>query len=353
MGLIRPFIPEDAPRVAALRRKAFPHSEHATSESLASYLERLFFHNPWRDDGFPSLVYLDAAGRLAGFLGVVPRRAMYQGQMIRVAVSTQLMVDPAERGLAGVQLVKTFLAGRQDLSFADLATDGSRRIWEGLGGQASLVQSLYWTEPLRPSRYWTGVWSERRALRAPLLAIRPLCWAADTLAAERRPPSGLLGGDLTPATMAQSLPDLLRGLALRPDYDETSTHWLLEQLAAKRGLGALRGVALRDTAAALVGWYLYYANERGIGQIVQVAARKDWYGDVLDWMFHDAWRRGLTALTGRLEPALLGPLGERRMVFTRRGPWVLVHSNRRELQAALHRGDAFLSRLEGEWWMSF
>jgi hypothetical protein len=31
----------------------------------------------------------------------------------------------------------------------------------------------------------------------------------------------------------------------------------------------------------------------------------------------------------------------------------MVHSNKPELLHAIHRGDAFLTRLEGEWWMRF
>jgi hypothetical protein len=31
----------------------------------------------------------------------------------------------------------------------------------------------------------------------------------------------------------------------------------------------------------------------------------------------------------------------------------LVHSRDPEIMAAIHRGEAFLSRLEGEWWLRF
>jgi hypothetical protein len=31
----------------------------------------------------------------------------------------------------------------------------------------------------------------------------------------------------------------------------------------------------------------------------------------------------------------------------------LYHSSRPEVAAAIERGDAFLSRLDGEWWLSF
>jgi hypothetical protein len=37
-------------------------------------------------------------------------------------------------------------------------------------------------------------------------------------------------------------------------------------------------------------------------------------------------------------------------VFTNRGTHMQAHSRRKELIQALYSGDAFLSRLEGEWW---
>jgi hypothetical protein len=40
-------------------------------------------------------------------------------------------------------------------------------------------------------------------------------------------------------------------------------------------------------------------------------------------------------------------------LFHGRGSPVLVHSRRRELVDAVRCGDAFLTRLDGEWWMSF
>jgi len=32
---------------------------------------------------------------------------------------------------------------------------------------------------------------------------------------------------------------------------------------------------------------------------------------------------------------------------------VLLHSENTDVRMAVHRGDAFLSRLEGEWWLQF
>ena len=263
------------------------------------------------------------------------------------------MVDPASRGLGGVQLVKAFLSGPQDLSFADLANDVSRRLWEGLGGFVSIVHSLYWTQPLRPARFNAAKSAHGLVARSLATGWRPVSWAIDRLSASWHPVDGLQGTPLTATVMATHADEVFDCTGLRAEYDERSTEWLLRQVAARRDLGELRGVALRDPQGTVVGWHLYYVNAGGVGQVVQVAARKERYGDVLDSLFYDAWQRGLTALSGRLESPLLAALGERGRGYDRQGPWALVHSPRADVLAAMQRGDAHLSRLDGEWWMSF
>ena len=353
MGRIRQFAPDDIPAVVALRRKAFRHSERPSADDLGAYLEEIFFRNPWRDEAIPSLIYANATGAIVGFIGVVPRPAMFQDQPIRVAVGTQLMVDPDSRGLVGVALVKAFLSGPQDLSFADLASDVSRRLWEALGGAVSLVQSLHWTQPLRPGRFHAGQLAQRLHARALAWALRPVSWAVDGLIARWPLAQGLLEAPLTPTLMAAHLPDVLAHATLRPRYDKGSLRWLLDQLAATGKRGELHGVAARGVDGALVGWYLYYANAGGVGQVVQVAARRERAGDVLQCLFHHAWEQGVVALAGRVEPGLLAALGAQGALLSRDGPWVLLQSEHPELLAAIHSGDGFLSRLDGEWWMSF
>ncbi len=353
MGHIRQFAPDDIPAIVALRRRTFEQSERPTADDLSGYLERIFFRNPWCNEGIPSLVYRNGAGEIAGFMGVVARPATFQNRPIRVAVGTQLMVDPGARGLAGVALVKAFLSGPQDLSLADVANDASRRLWEALGGTVSLVQSLHWTQPLRPTRFYAGRVAQRLRARALAWGLRPVAWAVDGLTARWPPARGLQEAPLTPALMAAHLPDLLGQVALQLQYDEGSLRWLLDQLTATQTRGELRGVAVRSSDGSLVGWYLYYANAGGVGQVVQVVARQGQRADVLQCLFHHAWEQGLVALQGRLEAELLPALGARGVLLARDGPWVLIQSQCPELSAAIHRGDASLSRLDGEWWMSF
>ncbi len=250
MGSIRPFAPDDIPAVVALRRKAFQHSAHPTAEALSDYLEEVFFRNPWRDAALGSLVYVDAQGRIVGFLGVVPRQATFQGQPIRVAVGTQLMVDRDARGLASFELMKAFLSGPQDLAFSDVANDLSRRMWEALGGGPSLLQSLHWTQPLRRGRFYTGLLAQRLRVRGLGWGLRPLSWAVDALAGGWASAHGLEEVPLTPTLMAAHLPELLGHVKLRPRYDEGSLRWLLDHLVTTGRRGELHRVAVRSADGA-------------------------------------------------------------------------------------------------------
>jgi hypothetical protein len=74
---------------------------------------------------------------------------------------------------------------------------------------------------------------------------------------------------------------------------------------------------------------------------------------VLDHLFQHAWRRGSAAIEGRMEPRLARVLGQRHCLFHSTSAFALIHSRDAQTLGALARGDAFFSRLEGEWWMRF
>ena len=87
--------------------------------------------------------------------------------------------------------------------------------------------------------------------------------------------------------------------------------------------------------------------------MLQIHAHEDAEREVLDHLFHHAWRRGAAAIEGRMEPRLARMLGQRHCLFHSTRAFALIHSRDAELLGALARGDAFFSRLEGEWWMRF
>src|SRR3989441_6710357 len=98
----------------------------------------------------------------------------------------------------------------------------------------------------------------------------------------------------------------------------------------------------------------YCLNAGGTGEVIQVAARRSAEKTVLRFLFWDAWRHGAWALAGRVEPWLVDALGGANWAILRwLHQWTLVHSPRPEILHAIERGDALLSHLDGEWWLSF
>ena len=87
--------------------------------------------------------------------------------------------------------------------------------------------------------------------------------------------------------------------------------------------------------------------------MVQIAARRATAPLVLSHLLHDGWRAGGVAIAGRFDPGLADVFAASGQSFGRLGPYMLIHSARPELMLAIEQGDAFLSRLEGEWWLSF
>ncbi len=324
MATLRILAEDDVPAVVALFERVYPEHRWASQAACESYFREMLFDNPWRDPELPSWV-AEEDGRIAGFQAVLPQRMLLRGRPIRVAVGCQFMVDPDRRhSLTALQLMKAWISGPQDLALADGASELSRRMWTGLGGAAPVLYNLHWTRPLRPARYVLWLLEERSAFSSFLMAM-----------------------------MLAHLPEVLNGNSLHPVYDARSLAWLLEQAARKTRHGALRARAVFNGKRRLIGWFLYYVNPGRMSEVVQIAARDGSFGRVLQRLLVDAWRHGATAVRGRLDPHFVQELSDRHCWLRTEGTWTLVHSRHADVMAAIQRGEAFLSRLEGEWWLRF
>jgi hypothetical protein len=354
-GFICAFGELDLDQVVELYRRVFAEASSFSSQQLKERFRNILLENPWYDPSLPSFVY-KKEGKIVGFLGVLVRRMVLGQKPIRVAVSSHYMVDPASRTtLAGVELMRAFLAGPQDVCLAE-AGEASRRIWEGLGGTTSLVYSLDWTRILRPSHY--AVYQmKKRGLPLQLAWIgRSFGTFADMLA-NRLKYSPFRQTEQGPQEELSN-EDLLRGISgfprqsgLRPQYDEYSLNWLLDVLGRKTALGKLQKMAVRNANQELIGWYLYYLKPGGVSRVLQVIARPGSFENVLRHLFYHAWRRGVVALVGRVEPHHLRDLSANHCMLNC-SSWMLLHARRPELLEALHRDDAFFTPLEGEFWIS-
>jgi len=193
---------------------------------------------------------------------------------------------------------------------------------------------------------------------APLaLGARPLCSLVDSIAARTPhnpfhlfPPK--TGESLNGEAPAECLLNFSGGDSLRPEYTRPSLQWLLDKVAEKRRHGVFQKVVVRD-GERLLGGALYYLRRGGVSQVIQITASRESFHTVLDHLFYHAWRHEATALAGRLEPRFLREFSARQCLFQCEGPWVLIHARKPELLEPIHRGDANLTRLDGEWWMRF
>jgi len=360
MATVRVLGEGDVPAAAALFARVYPQHRWHSPSACEDYFREMLFDNPWCDPELSSWV-AEQDGHIIGMQAVMPRPMRFRGRPLRVAVSCQFVVDPDKRrSLVALQLMKAYLSGPQDLSLADGANDQSRRLWIGLGGTAPLLYSLHWTRPLRPARYALSLLQEHAVLPPPLaFALRPVCALADALAVRLRQnrffrePADVVEETLDPATMLSHLPDVMDRSALRPVYDVRSLAWLLDQTGRKKRHGTLRARAVLNSERQLIGWYLYYLQPNAVSEVVQLAALDGSFDQVLQRLLADAWRHDATAVCGRLDPCHAQELSTRHSWFRREGPWTLVHSRHADLMAAINRGDAFLSRLEGEWWLRF
>lgn len=357
MSLIRAATIDDVPAIASMRMRSFRHTHHSTLESLGAYLREIFFENPWGREVLPSILYQDADGRPIGFLGLMPRPMLFAGRRILGASISTFVVDPDCRGRGiGRELMARCFAGPQDLTWGDVANDATRAIWQSLGGRTAWLYNLYWTRALRPLRSASATWLERRPGFVASLAVRPFAALVDPVVArmpgvpQRIPaPAGLLQA-LGDRTIAEHADGLLADYALHPGYSEAALQWLMRHVTALP-LGALNRILVRHPDGSLAGWFIYFVNPRGTAQVVQLVASEHARALVLEQLVRHAWAAGVVTLAGRLDPHLLPFMSTRGFCLARSDPWVVVHSRHADVIDAFQNGDAFMSRLEGEWWM--
>jgi len=357
MGQVDRCTPEDVPAVADLHAKRFFGSETASSDGLRNYYRTLFFDNPWYDDQLPPLVYR-TNGRVTGFLGVVPRRMQLGQQTLRLVILHRLLVAPdVDSPMAAFQLVREALAAPQDLMIADGANDKGRKILERSGASVSPIYSLKWLRPLRPAAFALNMLGKRRpSLGLIARTARPFGSLADAVAC-RLPASPFAlaapeteGRALDIDTLLAGLDEFSRGHTLRPQYDRSSLHWLLDVLKDNHHRGDFQSIGIFDADHRFIGLALYYLDAHNIAEVMLLASRDSTRDAVLQHLMYHAWRSGAVGLMGRFEPKFLQAFSNQDCLM-KAGDWAFLHARDREIIHIVNQGEAFISTLEGELWM--
>jgi len=350
---VRPCTPDDMPAVAGLFQRTFRDARVAAPASLASYLRELYFAHPWRDPALASKVFV-SDGAVRGFIGILPLRLAFRGATLRAAVAGSLMVDnPQENPLAGARLLRAYLSGPQDVSFSDSANAVSIGMWERLGGKTVPSESMEWVRAFRPFATAVALAAE---LAPPVRFARPIASVADGFASlfsrdlfGLQPAGAAADAEPNDDELIGLIPELASAYEVRPAWDAATLRWILGHAADKNRHGPTVRRIVRGKDGRPLGCYIYYGRRGGVAWVLQLLARPDAIGRVLDHLFASAFARGCVAVRGRSQACLLDPLQRRHCLFFQRSATV-VHSHDAELVAAIRGGDALVTGLGGDAW---
>lgn len=362
MSAIRPIRDADIEAVAALFQEVFRNPATPPPPSLAAYLRWHYLGMPGCDPEIAPLVHAEPDGRVTGFIGLNAQTMDWSGRTVRAGIASALMVsDGAGDKLAGARLVKAALAGPQDITLTETATDVSARMW--VGARAALLPqySLDWIRVLRPGSYLVDLAASRLGA-ARFLA--PLGRGLDRVSGRRAADAGLnwsglpdgwvgQGGlaatEIDAAAFAALVGPLSEQFALRPAWSEGQLDTLLACARQKPDWGALVLAAANTRGGKPVGAFAYYVRPGQVCRVLQVLALPGQAGPVLDCLLGDALRRGVVALRGRTQPALLEAMLGRRVAFVNEAS-SLVHSRDERLVEACRGGELFFNGIAGEYW---
>ena len=362
MSDIRPLTIADVPAVAGLFQKIFRNSDRSPPSALLDYLRRLYLEAPGYDPEVAPLVHVNDSGRISGFVGVNALPMSYKGRPLRAAICGSLMVEDRENDpMAGARLLKAFLAGPQDLSFSETASEVSTQMWTRLRGIVLPQYSLDWMRVLRPASFALELVSHRiGAVRA----LRPLAGAVDerfrgkirrgdlrwsAVAKEASLPGTLQVADIDAEFFGALFAPLTRQFAVQPAWTEDQFDNILRDAIQKPEFGEPIFAAVKTRTGAPVGAFFYHMKPGGTARVLQLLSLPGQAGPVLDCLIDHAAARGAVALRGRTQPALLEAMMGRRIGFVHAASTV-VHSRDEELVDAFRNAQGFVNGLAGENW---
>jgi hypothetical protein len=362
MSKIRGLESSDIPALSKMFQRVFRDPKVEATETLSRYLRHFYLDAPGQDMGMPSLVHIDDSGEMNGFIGVTGLPMVHEGRQLRAAICGSLMVERRETDpMAGARLLKAFLAGPQDLSLSETASEVSASMWQRLKGKALPQYSLDWLRIIRPAGFCVEL-SRSRIGAARFL--HPIARQADTVLRRRMQPgdlrwSGLPGRwngqgsfkttEVEAATFAELFTRLVTGFKLRPDFSDEQLAYVLRDAACPRAEGSPVFCKVETRTGVLAGSFAYHGDAGRIARVLQILAIPGQEQQVIDCLIAHAADRGAVALRGRTQPALLDAMLGKRIAFTHLASSV-IHTKDPTIMQAFQNGEGFFNGLAGENW---
>ncbi len=362
MSEIRPLHRNDIPAVAGLFQRIFRDPKVQVPVALEEYLRFFYLEAPGQDQGIASLVHVNTAGAVTGFVGVTGLPMVLEGRPLRAAICGSLMVEGREADpLAGARLLKAFLAGPQDLSFSETASEVSTAMWTRLKGIVLPSYSLDWFRIIRPAQAMVEL--ARNRLDAARI-VNPIARQVDKVICGRMNSGGLRWSgvptawsgpgnfkttEIDAAEFATLFARMTARYSLRPDFSNDQLAYILSDVQFRRKEGHVVFCRVETSTGGLVGGFLYHGDAGRIGRVLQILATPRLEGPVIDCLIAHAAQTGVVALRGRTQPALFDAMLSRRVAFVPLASTVL-HSKDPEICAAFQNGNGFFNGIVGEHW---
>lgn len=363
MPEIRPLQAADLPVVAGMFQRVLRKRRKPVSASLPGYLQRLYLDSTDGAAGSPSLVHVADDGRISGFIGVTSLPMRFNDNKLNASICGSLMVDEDQRhDLSGARLLKAFLAGPQDISFSETASDVTAKMWTTLRGSILPQYSLDWIKVFRPAAFASAGAKQRLPVArfaAPLARAVDAClglrrssgefsrWfgAGDAAASRGRYAVSEIDAD----GFARLLETFTSRFAVRPEWDATVLARVMSDASTKTEYGEVVRCTVAARTGAIIGAFIYYGRPGDIGHVLQLLALPGQAGAAIDCLIAHAAGAGLAGVRGRTQPALLEAMLGRRIIFINVNSTV-VHSRDPELVRQFQAGNGFFNGLVGEHW---
>lgn len=354
---ITPLTIDDIDTVVSLSRKYFPKSRESFSHTLKKRTSELYFKDGKLLPNASPIVSRSANGSVNGFLGVITKRFRHRDRMILVANCHHLMAtEEARKQLMPMRLLQQFLAGPQDISFSDGSSDSTRQLWDRLGGESVTGESIYYKIPLRPFSFAAGHLLKQYRNRMSNSA-RFFASCTDSIAGKMRIPffyrkePGIRFAPLDTEIMDLLLKKLEPFYLLFPQYEPSDIERLFQLLDGETRYGTLYKTALLDQNDQPFGWFIYFAQKRGVCEVIQAVSLPGKETELFNTLAWHAFSREGVELSGRVMPSQIQTPFTTKTVPMPARMWTLMKSNEVELKHVIQSGKAFMTRLEGDLWV--
>ncbi|KAA3499717.1 hypothetical protein J8N08_20170 [Agrobacterium tumefaciens] len=361
MSEIRSFIADDLVSVADMFHRFLRKKDGAATDDLTSYLRAVFLENSNINPDIHSKVYVRDDGRVSGFLGVLPVAMELNGRNIQAAVCSSFVAEDRETDpFAGARLLREVLGGPQELTFGETINDVSADMWKTMRGQLLASYSLDWLRILRPASFGLEIAADR--FSSTFRALTPFSKIIDRTISARGHGRALsyyashpdkvdsfTDDDASDTEFARLARELVGHFPLHPVWTEESLLHMLQHAKCKRLHGEPVQRIVRARGGRAVGLFLYHGNPTGIGRTLQIMAVPGQEQIVIDRLIRNAYDRGLAAIRGRTQPALLRAMLGKKCTFLHASS-TIVHSRNADLLKAATDGTAFFNGFCGESW---